>query len=371
NFRLPGIDIHIFDIAETDDCGRLVLATDIGVALFDKAAERLEIKTYMTEAKVQTLCAAGEETVIGTSNGMYRYSSAYGTVTRIMPELEHCDIACVAPASSGGVWIGTFGNGLYLVDSAMNVAGHISAADGCGLNSDYVRVVKEDSASRTLWIGTFDGLAIYDLRTGKFVDEQEIRGATDITRNSVRSIFTDSQNGVWIGTYYGGVNYFHPLAGKFTVIRHEASRNSLSSNTASCIVESPDGSGFWIGTNDGGVNFYDRRTGRFACYDERHGLASNNVKCIMPDGDCLWIGTHAGGLHCFDLRSHRAHSYAVTSGIPINNSCYSMLDNGDGTITVGSLSGLYCFDKRTGRRSDHPVTGIERRLSVEQILAMH
>lgn len=371
NFRLPGIDMRIFDIAETDDCGRLVLATDIGVALFDKAAERLEIKTYMNGTNVQTLCTAGGEVVIGTSNGMYRYSPAYGTVTRIMPELEHCDIACVAPASDGGLWVGTFGNGLYRIDSGLNVTGHLRAADGSGLNSDYVRVVKEDAANRTLWVGTFDGLAIYDLLTGTFAGENDIHGATEIAHNSVRSIFTDNQNGVWIGTYYGGVNYYHPLAGRFTVIRHDASRNSLSSNTASCIVESPDGDGFWIGTNDGGVNRYDRRTGRFTCYDERHGLASNNIKCIMPDGDCLWIGTHAGGLHRFDLHTHRARSYAVTSGIPINNSCYSMLDNGDGTITVGSLSGLYNFDKRTGRLTPHPASIAERRLSVEQILAMH
>lgn len=369
NFRLPGIDMHIFDIAETDDCASLVLATDIGVALFDKSEERLELKTYMTDAQVQTLCTTGSDIVIGTSNGMYRYSSAYGTVTRIMPELEHCDISCVTPASDGGLWVGTFGNGLCRVDAAMKVTGRIRAGDG--LNSDYVRVVKEDSANHTLWIGTFDGLAIYDLQTGTFADANEISGVTEITRNSVRSIFMDNQNGVWIGTYYGGVNYFHPLACKFAVIRHDDSRNSLSSNTASCIVESPGGDCFWIGTNDAGVNRYDRRTGRFEHYDERHGLASNNVKCILPDGDCLWIGTHAGGLHRFDLRTHRAHSYPVTSGIPINNSCYSMLDNGDGTITVGSLSGLCRFDKRTGRVSAHPAASIEHRLGVEQILAMH
>lgn len=67
---------------------------------------------------------------------------------------------------------------------------------------------------------------------------------------------------MWLGTYYGGVSYYHPLARRFGVLRNVPSRNSLGDNTVGCIVEESD-SMLWIGTNDDGVNLYDRRTGRF------------------------------------------------------------------------------------------------------------
>lgn len=370
NFRIPGVNLHIYDISESDDGSRLVLATDTGVAVFDKQAEKLEIKACMTGSSVQSICSYRDDAVIGTSDGPYLYSTAYGTIVRIIPDMERCDIACVTKASDGGLWIGTFGNGLYRTDEKLNVTQHLRTADGTGLNSDYIRVVKEDPSTERLWIGTFDGLSVYDIHERRFIRPSAIHGDTEVFRGSVRSIFMDDQNGVWIGTYYGGVSYYHPLYNKFAVMRHDAVRNSLSSNTASCMVETDGGSRLWIGTNDGGVNMLDRRSGTFTCYDERCGLASNNIKCILPDGGRLWIGTHAGGLNMLDPASHQTRSYPVAHDIPIHNSVYALLDNGDGTMTVGSLTGLRLFDKRTGRVSPHPAAVRERRLGTAQILAL-
>lgn len=77
--------------------------------------------------------------------------------------------------------------------------------------------------------------------------------------NSVRSILKDNQGGMWIGTFYGGLNYYHPMAPAFETLTYSAYKNSISDNTVSCIVEDPHTGNLWIGTNDGGLNEYDRK----------------------------------------------------------------------------------------------------------------
>lgn len=372
NYSLSGLDIHVYDIAESHDGEQLILAADIGVVIFDKRTARLDVKTYMQGVDVQSICVSGESALIGTSHGLFRYLIDYGTVEEVVEELKNCDIACVIPASDGGFWVGTFGQGIYRLDASLVVVEQINSQSSGGALSDYVRVIRADSEQR-LWIGTFDGLSIYNISTGEFVADSRIKIENNTRSNSVRSIFIDSQNGVWVGTFYGGVNYYHPLLHKFSVMRHDGGGNSLSSNTISCMKEDPSGCGVWIATNDAGLNYYDYASERVSTYDVRDGLLSNNIKTLHFDSSLLWIGTHAGGLGCMNLKTHRITNYTLRSDIPINNSCYSILDNGDGTLLLGTLNGLLLFDKESRRVINQvPLFAkSDKRLSSEQILSIY
>ena len=106
------------------------------------------------------------------------------------------------------------GNGLYRLDGALQVTARYDAASNPGLVSNYIRVLKTDSAGH-LWIGTFDGLSIRDPRSGRFERYVHTSEPGSLSHNSIRSIFIDAQRGVWLGTYYGGVSYYHPLARRF------------------------------------------------------------------------------------------------------------------------------------------------------------
>lgn len=365
NYGLEGRAMQVFDIAAVDD-GKLLLATDLGVVLFDRATRTMEIRTYLTGISVHTLCPFRDGFLVGTSNGVYTYSATYGNVVRVLPQLARYDVASII-ADGDGFWVATHGNGLYRLDEALQLTAHYTAAEHPGLVSDYIRVLKTDAEGR-LWIGTFDGLSIRDPKTGRFVQRVHTAAPGSLSHNSIRSIFIDSQQGVWLGTYYGGANYYHPLAQRFGILRNIPSENSLGDNTVSCIVEAPEGS-LWIGTNDDGMNLCDRRTGRFMEYNTANGaLLSNNVKCILPDGrGNLWIGTHAGGLSRMQIATRRTQHFPINAVIPINNSCYALLDGGDGTLWVGTLSGLLSFDTATGRFARHPCADYEPRLASLQI----
>lgn len=371
NFRAEGRNMQVADIAAVPGGRELVLATDLGLVLFDRATRRMEIKTYLTGIGVHTLCPFRDGFLAGTSSGVYTYSSTYGNVVRVLPQMARYDIASIIP-DGGGFWVATHGNGLYRLDEGLQVTARYTADTDPGLVSDYIRVLKTDAEGR-LWIGTFEGLSIRDPRTGRFSRYVHTPSPGSLSHNSIRSIFIDDQHGVWLGTYYGGVSYYHPLARRFAVLRHDPSGNSLNDNTVSCIVEDPASDCMWIGTNDGGVNRYDRASGRFTPFTTAGGaLLSDNVKCILPDGRAtLWIGTHAGGLTRMETSTHRVRHFPISHAIPINNSCYALLEGGEGMLWVGTLNGLLAFDKASGGFGRHPCTELEPRLASLQINALY
>lgn len=378
NFTPANTHLRVADILDTDD--GLMLATDSGVLFFDPE-HPTGGNRFLTGINVRALCpsADGQEVLVATSSGLFRYRTDRKQMT-LRPEMEGYDLSSIVPATSGGYWIATHGNGLFRIDEKGGTTACYTRKIAPELASDYIRVLKCDR-NRRLWIGTYDGLSILDEKSGSLQRYVHTSDPSSISHNSVWSICIDDQQGVWLGTYYGGVNYCHPLADKFSILKlHDDARPFRPVyGTVSCIVNDPDPSAnaLWIGTNDDGIFRYDISTGTFTCYDESSVSAdrgirmSNNIKCILPDGrGGLYVGAHIGGLSHLDLRTRRMSNYPINANSPINNGCYALLDEGDGTLWVGTLSGLFSFDKQNHLFSRHPAAERESQLASHQITTL-
>ena len=166
-------------------------------------------------------------------------------------------------------------------------------------------------AQNVLWIGSINSLNIYNEATDSFdnyTSNSEISGS--LSQTSVRDIFMDSQKGMWLGTYYGGVNYYHPLKNRFHSIRPVAKGSLLNHNTIECIKEDSQ-KGLWIGTNNGGINYYNPQTHQITNYTQKEGLASNDIKAIYIDDtqNLVYVGTHTGGLSILHRNSGRIETF--------------------------------------------------------------
>lgn len=120
-----------------------------------------------------------------------------------------------------------------------------------------------------------------------------------MTHSSVFPVYKDRQGTIWLGTYYGGVNYFNPETDIFTVYAANNSRNDcLNYPFVGNMVEDKDNN-IWICTEGGGLNFFDRKTKKFTYFmadENRNSIAHNNLKAIAysPERNKLYIGTHTG-----------------------------------------------------------------------------
>ena len=155
---------------------------------------------------------------------------------------------------------------------------------------------------------------------------------------------------MWLGTYFGGLNYYHPIRNRFKNIERIPFKNSLSDNVVSCIVEDRQ-KNLWIGTNDGGLNLYNPENRHFIHYalqenQREEGFGSNNIKSVYVDDTrgLVYIGAHAGGLSILHRNSGRIENFNQRNSRLVNENVYSILPDKDNTFLLGTLSALVHFN---------------------------
>ncbi len=343
---------RIHAIAEAD--GRLLLSTDRGLWYYTPGDGTYR-KEEETEGRLVRSTFYGDGVLLVASDrGLIRIE---GDKVMDVGVFSGMDIYAIAQIGGTGWWIGTYGNGLYRTDSRFNIIRHYGANEG-GLPSDYIRTMKTDGYGR-LWVGTYDGLAVYDDLNGTFRTYVHSDNPSSISHNSVRSIFVDAQKGVWVGTWFGGVNYWNRQDDKLRTVR-------LSGKDiygfVSCMTDDPEEGLMWVGTNDDGIWKYYPEEERLVQLDLKG--VSGNIKCILPCSDgYLYAGTHLGGLLRINKRTGRVVSrFDVNEKLHISNGCYSLLEYAPGRLWVGTLSGLLTLDLPSGRLETHPAALLEPRL---------
>lgn len=254
-----------------------------------------------------------------------------------------------------------------------------------------VRTIVKDSSGR-LWIGTYNGLFIKG-KNNKFTKIQD-----NTINPSVYCIMEDREKGIWVGTWLGGIFYYHPDNNEFKTYRKNLSNGSLSNNVVSCFAETSSGQIF-IGTEAGGLNQFNKETETFKkiniyqekpnlnikdqCFDKRggHWIATNrdglfykapeksgyhhftegeetgyhvshrNIYALAPADSGVWIGTHGGGVNFFDFKTKKISFEAslFNGRIKLSNPYIrNMCLDSHGYLWTGTVNGLNRTNLHTG-----------------------
>ena len=345
NYTLGSKKVQLVSLLDADD--RIYAASSEGVLVFD-ARERhfLPDSPLLAGFRVRSLLRTEKgEVLAATSRGLY-------TLQGEPAGLNDFDIASVIMAGNSDYWVGTHGQGLLRVDRHFAIRRRFSKTGG-DLPTDYIRVLTRDRRGR-LWAGTYDGLALYDDLTGRFLQYQHSEQPESLTHNSIWSLLYDRDGGMWVGTWYGGVNYYHPESNRFQRIVCPSSTYGF----VSCLGAEPSKEDLWIGTNDDGLLCYRPATGRFERFYSGNlsgGPFSDNIKCLLPAGNGKWwVGTHLGGVSLLDPQTHRVKTWTINPEFPIYNGCYAMFRPQADTLWLGTNAGLYLFTPSTGSIVPHP-----------------
>ncbi len=213
----------------------------------------------------------------------------------------------------------------------------------------YVRTVCEDSTGY-VWFGSQYGLCRINPQTDKFESFLPIDGYTSgLTHRSITCLYTDRQGTIWIGTYWGGINYLNTKKQLFRLYCPE--KDGLPYSVIGKFAEDKRGD-IWICTEGGGLCSYHPSTGKFVSYPrEKKWISGSNIKEIMYDEkeDCLWLGSHGYQINCFDLKTKRSRVYGSFSQELFKNSNSILLygDYGD-KLLLGCFFGVCVLDIRTG-----------------------
>jgi ligand-binding sensor domain-containing protein/signal transduction histidine kinase len=213
---------------------------------------------------------------------------------------------------SGGIWVGTFGDGLSRIDER---TGQVTtyrhdAADPSSLSSNIVPSLLMDH-SGTLWAATWDGLDRFDSKTHRFMVYRSGSGAIPLYLGMTE----DSHGVLWIGTDAHGVQRFDPATSQFSLFAHDVANQATVSDSRVNSVFIDHAGSMWLATQNG-LDKLDPASGVAHPFYERDGLSGNVVACIREDEQGkLWMSTNKG-ISSFDPRNRSFRNYFTSDGLP-------------------------------------------------------
>ncbi len=250
--------------------------------------------------------------------------------------------------SMSNLWVGTLGNGLFLFDRAAGEYKQIIAPPK-GENMLQIRDIVEYNPGELI-IASDNGIIKYNILSKQkenIREESEKYGG--LNDNYVHSLYIDNERGLWIGTYFGGVNYLSPTQSNFSYYSHLNSsfKGKIISAFAKDAAEN-----LWIGTDDAGFFYWDRKNNSFREYfhsSDGTGPTYRNVHALLPLGDKLLIGMYMGGLDLLDLNTGHFTNFNVgnSDSSLYSSGVYSLYRDNYGIIWVGTSGGLNKFDPKT------------------------
>jgi len=250
------------------------------------------------------------------------------------------------------VWVGTLGMGLYCYDpTRFEVFGKAQ-----GLPSERIYALAEDMKG-TIWVGTEAGVVEYD---GYTIRPPE--GIEKLEDRYVLSLFVDSRNQLWIGTWGNGLYVHDGRKGLQSILRTEFI--GLSD-----ITEDRKGRIWFCFQNVGGFWCYkEGRTRHFPSYDDTEVLSPSSDEDLYPrwigallvdSKGGLWVGTSSlsrwQGLRRYNIEALLSSkndddfvSFTSADGLA-GGVVLSLYEDREGRIWVGTTEGVSCYDGRKFR----------------------
>ncbi len=182
---------------------------------------------------------------IGSQGGLYRYDD--GEISRmedISKAISYLIPNGIAFDPQGNLWIGTYGDGVFIFDKNGGLKHHLN--DKNGLISNAVKQLLADAKGR-IWIAGQDGLSlIKDYRTPGVIENFYYSSGLDDIH--IRSVVEDRAGNIWL-------------------------------------------------SNSSGLTRLNMKTGRFENYDHRDGMPLTSLMdragCASPDGN-IYFGSLNG-----------------------------------------------------------------------------
>ncbi|WP_230981270.1 hybrid sensor histidine kinase/response regulator transcription factor [Echinicola salinicaeni] len=246
--------------------------------------------------------------------------------------------------------LGTKNAGVWVMDKSSGIAEPLLTKATNGKNlliRDLFKI-----SNNELWIASESGLFIFDLEKKKYKNfRHNLNDPYSISDNAVYCIERDKEGGMWVGSYFGGVNFLPNHPTKFEKHYPIPNSNTISGQRVRQFIEGND-STIWIGTEDAGLNQYDPKTNTFTHFlpgKSNNSLSYHNVHGLARRGDELWVGTvtFAVGLNKINLNTNRVEIIRFKSdqNPSEENEIHSLLVDKKGQVWLGTVTGLFKLDE--------------------------
>lgn len=286
---------------------------------------------------------------ISSLNKLYHYSEesfSFETIPLNNDVKTNYRITVIYASDKNTILIGTQENGVLSYNiSTKNVTPSLFATK----ESFFVRQFKKKGKNE-IWIASESGVFVYNMQTKKYLNlKKDYNNPFSISDNAAYSITIDKEDGVWIGTYFGGINYYQKQYSQFKKYFPMNNHNSINGSAVREIHKDETGH-FWIGTEDAGLNKFNPKTQLFTSFkpgEAKGSVSYNNIHALIIRKDKVWIGTFEHGLDVLDIKSGkviRHYSANNEAGGLRSNFIFSFYETKDKELLIITSLGIYKYN---------------------------
>jgi ligand-binding sensor domain-containing protein len=302
---------------------------------------------------VLSLCwdESGKRIWMGTSNGLYSFDPADGTISAIpgfdkIP-LSKRSVWKIAQDLKGIIRMGT-DSGFISFDPGAKVKDLVTTR--IPGSADQVVWSVLPSTRQEIWLGTNNGLVVFNVVENSFQTFNHSESdPQSIANDLIWSLMVDRSGIIWAGTG-NGLSGYDPYAVKFGNI--DLSNYGCHPGDVNAILEDSQNT-LWIGTSGSGLFRIQLQTGKCEVLKSgQRGLTSDQIWALMEDHlGRIWLGTYGGGLCCLPPGQNSFVSYHSHPDCPTclsNDRIFALEEDIDGNIWIGTRNGGLCrFDPKT------------------------
>ncbi len=349
-----------------DKEGILWLISNLNLYSYNQQTE--ELKPYSLDSSsgtVTSIAITTDNTIwASTSSGcIKKYNSQKDrfityTLLKKTASRESLNVQKIYPLKNGNLLVGTLTQGVQILDVDKVTLQHIISKnpDGTGIFArEFIELTENE-----YWIGTETGVYIYNAYDHSILRlDKEYDNKYSISDNVIFTFCKDREGGLWVGTFFGGINYyprpFTTFQKYFPVYRNP----SMSGNAIHEICKDRYGN-LWVGTEDGGLNKMDLTTNTFTSFKptgSKTSLAYHNIHGLLADGDSLWVGTFMHGLDIMNIKTGKViRHFSAGPGVHDlkNDFIVTIYKTRSGDILVGTWKGLFKYNRQRGNFSAVP-----------------
>lgn len=329
----------------------LLMGTDNGLYRFDRSD-----KTFMRLDNPSDARALSDQSVnalMKDAEGGVWVLTNLGGVNYITKQTKHFDcyssvyqngksdsgivVGPFCEDSSGNIWIGTR-NGLYLFDTTTLQFTNYPIAEKAGSKYD-IRALLLDG--ERLWIGTGGGgLKVFDTRTKEVKEYNHSRNVLNtICSDDVLAICKDHNGDIFVGTSWGLCRY-NAREDHFTVVNAIGTMISVVD-----LLEDMYGN-LWVATSNSGVFRYHISSGEWKHFEHRRAdtttITNNFVIALFEDlKGTMWFGTNGGGLCSFSSDTDTFVDFDPQNKLLPSKVIYSIQQDRVGDFWLSTNAGLF------------------------------
>lgn len=247
--------------------------------------------------------------------------------------LSQNTILSIAQDRFENIWFATF-DGLNKYDGYEFTVFRHDEADSTSIGGNTIRVLFVGNGDK-VWIGTTNGLSIYDMQKEEFRNYSTPEGfVTGIAEISGTRMMVGTENRLRVFDMEKDA-FIDDVIPEYMA---NTSVNSLKRH----------GDTIYIGTKHNGLFSYTIKNNEFRRISSFTSTWKINVILPQEDGDALWIGTEGDGLYRLGIKDLRLTNWRHTRGKQGNELCSnyvrSLAFDNKGRLWIGTFNGLNILD---------------------------